>query len=134
MACSRRTHELLETASRGRLVREGLRIVIAGPPNVGKSRLFNALVGSARTIVTDVAGTTRDLVSEVVDVNGLRVTLVDTAGLRDTDDRVEAEGVARTRGAAARPIWCCWWPMDRGPMAKQSSHVCSPACHSRAGR
>ena len=96
----RRTHGLLETASRGRLVREGLRIVIAGPPNVGKSRLFNALVGSARTIVTDVAGTTRDLVSEVVDVNGLRVTLVDTAGLRETDDRVEAEGVARTRGAA----------------------------------
>ncbi len=96
----RRTHDLLETAGRGRLVREGLRVVIAGPPNVGKSCLFNALVGSARTIVTDVAGTTRDLVSEVVDVRGLRVTLVDTAGLRETDDRVEAEGVARTRGAA----------------------------------
>ncbi len=97
----RRTQDLLATATRGRLVREGLRIVIAGPPNVGKSRLFNALVGSARAIVTDVAGTTRDLVTEVVDFDGLRVTLVDTAGLRETDDRVEAEGVARTRGAAA---------------------------------
>ena len=95
-----RTAGLLATARRGRLVREGLRVVIVGPPNVGKSRLFNALVGSARAIVTDLPGTTRDLVTEVVDLDGVRVTLVDTAGLRDTDDRVEAEGVVRSRGAA----------------------------------
>jgi tRNA modification GTPase len=63
--------------------------------------LFNALVGSARAIVTDVPGTTRDLVTEVVDVEGLRVTLVDTAGLRETDDPLEIEGVRRSRQALA---------------------------------
>ena len=80
-------------------MREGLQVAIVGEPNVGKSSLFNALVGAARAIVTDVPGTTRDLVTETVDLDGLRVTLVDTAGLRDTDDVVEAEGVARARQA-----------------------------------
>jgi tRNA modification GTPase len=97
---------LLETATlaahgkSGRLIREGLQVAIVGAPNVGKSSLFNALVGASRAIVTDTPGTTRDLVTEVVDIHGLRVTLVDTAGLRDTDDRVEAEGVERARQAA----------------------------------
>src|SRR5262249_26210581 len=76
-----RTASLLASARRGRLIREGLQIAIVGKPNVGKSSLFNALVGSARAIVTEVPGTTRDLVTEVVDLDGLRVTLVDTAGL-----------------------------------------------------
>jgi tRNA modification GTPase len=91
---------LLATARRGRLVREGFQVAVIGAPNVGKSSLFNALVGSSRAIVTPVAGTTRDLVTETVDLEGFRVTLVDTAGLRETDDVVEAEGVARTRRAA----------------------------------
>lgn len=94
-----RTELLLADARRGRLVREGLLVAIVGAPNVGKSSLFNALVGASRAIVTDRPGTTRDLVTEVVDIEGLRVTLVDTAGLRETDDLVEAEGVARTRSA-----------------------------------
>jgi tRNA modification GTPase len=92
-----RTTALLATARRGRLVREGLQIAIIGKPNVGKSSLFNALAGASRAIVTDVPGTTRDLVSEVVDLDGLRVTLVDTAGLRETRDAIEAEGVTRSR-------------------------------------
>jgi tRNA modification GTPase len=95
-----RTAMLLAHARRGRLVREGLQLAIIGRPNVGKSSLFNALIGTSRAIVTDVAGTTRDLVTEIVDLHGLRVTLVDTAGIRDTDDVVESEGVARTRQAA----------------------------------
>ena len=92
---------LLGDARRGRLIREGLQIAIAGAPNVGKSSLFNALAGASRAIVTDVPGTTRDLVTESVDIAGLRVTLVDTAGLRDTDDPIESEGVARARQALA---------------------------------
>ena len=94
-----RTASLLADARRGRLVREGLQIAIVGKPNVGKSSLFNALAGAARAIVTDVPGTTRDLVSEVVDFDGLRVTLVDTAGLREARDVVEVEGVERARQA-----------------------------------
>ena len=79
-------------------MREGLQVAIVGEPNVGKSSLFNALVGAARAIVTDVPGTTRDLVTEVVDLDGLRVTLVDTAGLRDTRRRRRS----RRRRARAR--------------------------------
>jgi tRNA modification GTPase len=94
-----RTRSLLADAHRGRLVREGLQIAIVGKPNVGKSSLFNALVGASRAIVTDRPGTTRDLVTEVVDLEGLHVTLVDTAGLRETSDSIEAEGVERARRA-----------------------------------
>jgi tRNA modification GTPase len=96
-----RTSALVASARRGRLIREGLLVAIVGKPNVGKSSLFNALAGASRAIVTDVPGTTRDLVTEVVDLDGLRVTLVDTAGLRETVDEVEAEGVSRARQALA---------------------------------
>jgi tRNA modification GTPase len=79
----------------GRVVREGRTVVITGRPNAGKSSLFNALVGAARAIVTEIPGTTRDLLTEHVDINGLDITLVDTAGLRDAADAIEAEGVER---------------------------------------
>jgi tRNA modification GTPase len=94
-----RTSQLISDARRGRLVREGFQVSIVGKPNVGKSSLFNALAGVSRSIVTPVPGTTRDLLVDVVDINGFRVTLVDTAGLRATEDEVEAEGVARARQA-----------------------------------
>jgi tRNA modification GTPase len=93
---------LLAAAARGRIIREGATVVIAGRPNVGKSSLFNALLGHARAIVTETAGTTRDLVTETCDVHGLRVTLIDTAGLRETSDAIELEGVSR--GARARDV------------------------------
>jgi tRNA modification GTPase len=94
-----RVSSLVADGRRGRLVREGLQLAIVGKPNVGKSSLFNALAGASRAIVTDVPGTTRDLITEVVDLDGLRVTLVDTAGLRPAADIVEAEGVSRARRA-----------------------------------
>ena len=100
-AIRERTTALLCSARRGRLIRDGLTVAIIGKPNVGKSSVFNALVGARRAIVTDVPGTTRDLVSETVDIEGLRVTLVDTAGLRETADVVESEGVSRSVGAAS---------------------------------
>jgi tRNA modification GTPase len=91
---------LLAGAERGRLVREGMHVVIAGRTNAGKSSLFNALVGAPRAIVTDVPGTTRDLVTEVVDICGIPVTLVDTAGVNVTAiDPVEVEGMARASAA-----------------------------------
>jgi tRNA modification GTPase len=81
------------------MIREGLQIAIIGKPNVGKSSLFNALAGGERAIVTSTPGTTRDLITEIVDINGLRVTLVDSAGLRATDDVVESAGVELARRA-----------------------------------
>ena len=84
---------LVGEGRRGRAIREGATVVLAGRPNVGKSRLFNALLGRDRAIVTEVPGTTRDMVSERLDVEGLAVTLVDTAGFRETSDLVEREGV-----------------------------------------
>jgi tRNA modification GTPase len=96
-----RTARLLADGARGRLVREGLHVAIVGKPNVGKSSVFNALAGAARAIVTDIPGTTRDLVTESIDLDGLRATLVDTAGLHATADLVEAEGMARSKQAYA---------------------------------
>jgi len=93
--------ELADDGRVGRVVREGRTVVIAGLPNAGKSSLFNALVGANRAIVTALPGTTRDLVTERVDLDGLLVTLVDTAGLHDGGDAVEAEGIQRARDAQA---------------------------------
>lgn len=92
---------LLSHGRAGRVIREGARVVLAGRRNAGKSTLFNRLVGFDRAIVSDVEGTTRDMVSEDVDVDGLLVRFVDTAGLGAPADTVEAEGMRRARGASA---------------------------------
>lgn len=90
---------LLAQAARGRLVREGAAVAIVGSPNVGKSSLFNALLNANRAIVTAIPGTTRDLLTERADIGGITLSLIDTAGVRETTDIVEREGVARAKAA-----------------------------------
>ncbi len=93
---------LLVEAERGRKLRDGLHAVIVGPPNAGKSSLLNALAGSERAIVSDIAGTTRDLLRETVRVDGVELTLVDTAGLRAGGDAIEREGMRRAEAELDR--------------------------------
>lgn len=88
---------LLAQADHGRVLRDGVRVAIVGVPNVGKSSLLNALLGEPRAIVTDVAGTTRDTIEEWLDIDGVPMRIVDTAGIRHSSDVVEAAGIARAR-------------------------------------
>jgi tRNA modification GTPase len=96
-----RIDSLLSQSRRGRLVREGAAVAIVGTPNVGKSSLFNLLLNTSRAIVTPVPGTTRDLLTERADIAGLSLSLIDTAGVRETADAVEQEGVARAKTAVS---------------------------------
>jgi tRNA modification GTPase len=99
---------LLADAHQGQLIREGLAVVIAGAPNVGKSSLLNALCGSDAAIVTDIPGTTRDLLKFDIQVDGLPIRIVDTAGLRHTHDPVEREGVRRAQAALNEADLVLW--------------------------
>jgi tRNA modification GTPase len=93
--------KLAATFRAGRLLRDGLKVTLVGRPNVGKSSLFNSLLVADRAIVTSVPGTTRDTLSEVINIKGIPVLLTDTAGVRSADDEIEALGVERTRRAMA---------------------------------
>lgn len=100
-ACEQEFRTLLERTAAGRVLADGYRLVIVGRPNAGKSSLLNRLAGQETAIVTEVAGTTRDVLRERINLHGLVVELVDTAGLRRDPDRIEAEGIRRAREALA---------------------------------
>ncbi|QSA95995.1 tRNA uridine-5-carboxymethylaminomethyl(34) synthesis GTPase MnmE [Methylococcus sp. EFPC2] len=93
---------ILRTARQGQILRDGFSVVIAGRPNAGKSSLLNALTGRDSAIVTDIAGTTRDVLREYIQIDGMPLHVIDTAGLRDSDNPVEREGIRRARAAIAQ--------------------------------
>lgn len=113
---------MLAGSAFARAVREGVHVPLVGRPNAGKSSLFNALLGEARAIVTDVPGTTRDRVSEPLELAGVRVTLSDTAGVREAADAIEAEGVERALASLASAA-CVLWVVDASRALTSEDHA-----------
>jgi tRNA modification GTPase len=101
LSLSAKVDEMADSFRRGRLLKEGLKIALIGRPNVGKSSIFNKLLSSDRAIVTEVPGTTRDTISEVINIEGIPILITDTAGVRTSSDRIEQLGIERTRRAIA---------------------------------
>ncbi|MBQ6622250.1 MAG: tRNA uridine-5-carboxymethylaminomethyl(34) synthesis GTPase MnmE [Mogibacterium sp.] len=100
--CLEKTGRLLLTAEEGRIARDGIRTAIVGKPNVGKSSLMNGILRQQRAIVTEIPGTTRDTIEETANIRGVPIILTDTAGIRETDDRIEKIGIERSREELAR--------------------------------
>ena len=102
------TRGIADDAHQGQIIREGFRVVIAGPPNAGKSSLLNALSRTDAAIVTPIPGTTRDLLERDIQIDGLPIRIVDTAGIRDSDDPIEQEGIRRARGQITQADLVLW--------------------------
>lgn len=116
---------LLDTAEDGRLASEGIRTVIVGKPNAGKSSLLNLMLGEERAIVTDIAGTTRDTLTETVNIQGITLLITDTAGIRQTEDQVEKIGVERARESAHDADLLLWIIDSSVPLDENDRQICS---------
>ena len=119
-------NSLLARTREGAVLHQGLTVVIAGAPNVGKSSLLNALLNEDRAIVTEVAGTTRDTLSETIHILGMPVRLIDTAGLHESEDRIEEEGIARAQSAIEKADLILWVTEDedvKHPSELPAKHV-----------
>lgn len=112
---------LLQNANQGKLLTDGLTVVLAGKPNAGKSSILNALSGEESAIVTDIAGTTRDTLKESIIIHGLPLHIVDTAGLRETNDVIEQEGIRRTREAMKKADLILWIHDDQDQSAEKDA-------------
>ena len=121
-------YSLLNTYGQGRIMRNGVAAAIVGKPNVGKSSLLNALAGYERVIVTEVAGTTRDTVEETVMVGSTRLRLIDTAGIRETIDRIEAMGVERSRKALEEADLVIFVCDSSQPLSEEDQAVIEVCC------
>jgi tRNA modification GTPase len=122
---------LLASAPYARAVRDGVRLALVGRPNVGKSSLFNALVGEERAIVTPSPGTTRDRVSEAIELGGIRITLSDTAGLREAFEPVESIGVERARQALGESRVVVWVVDGSAPLQEEDRWIASQLAGKR---
>ena len=120
--------DLLKTYNQGRILRSGVAAAIVGKPNVGKSSLLNALAGYDRVIVTDIPGTTRDTVEEVVKVGGVKLRLIDTAGIRETEDTVEAIGVERSRQAVEKADMVIFVCDGSKPLTEEDEAIMDLCC------
>ena len=123
-----RLQTLLQTYGQGRILKSGVAAAIVGKPNVGKSSLLNALAGYDRVIVTDIPGTTRDTVEETVKVGGVKLRLIDTAGIRDTEDTVEAIGVERSRKAVENADMVIFVCDGSAPLTEEDEAIIDFCC------
>ena len=115
--------QLLAGADSGRIIREGLKVSIIGKPNVGKSSLMNVLLRESRAIVTDIPGTTRDTIEESLDVRGIPVVLTDTAGIRETEDRIESIGIERSQKSFEEADLVIWMLDGSEPLSEEDHYI-----------
>lgn len=128
----RNIENLLATADEGKLIREGIKTVIVGKPNAGKSSLLNLLIGEEKAIVTDIAGTTRDVLEETVNLQGITLRLLDTAGIREAADKVEQIGIARAREHAKDADLILYVADSSVPLDENDDEILSLICGRKA--